>query len=253
MSDDLTGRRALVTGAARGLGLAVAELFLERGATVMISDRDGAEAEAQADRLGENAHANACDVTDSEQVQAMIEATTSALGGLDILVNNAGIEISKPMPEHSDEEFLTLLKINVYGVFLCTKYAVPALADGGGNIVNMASVAGLGGAPLLSAYTASKAAVIGFTETCAIELRDAGIRVNAVCPSFIGTEMVERMVPIYEEILPLPFDEVVKIKQGRLGTAAEVAETVAFLASDDASWTTGSHYTLDNALTASLL
>jgi NAD(P)-dependent dehydrogenase (short-subunit alcohol dehydrogenase family) len=253
MSDDLTGRRALVTGAARGLGLAVAELFIERGATVMISDVDGAEAEAVAARLGDAAHANACDVTDSAQVQAMIEATTSALGGLDILVNNAGIEIAKPMPEHTDEEFLRLLQINVHGVFMCTKYAVPALADGGGNIVNMASVAGLGGAPLLSAYCASKAAVIGFTETCAIELRDAGIRVNAVCPSFIGTEMVERMIPIYEEILPLPFDEVVKIKQGRLGTAAEVAETVAFLASDDASWTTGSHYVLDNALTGSLL
>lgn len=253
MSDDLTGRRALVTGAARGLGLAVAELFLERGATVMISDRDGAEAEAVAARLGDAAHANACDVTDSAQVQAMIEATTSALGGLDILVNNAGIEIAKPVTEHTDEEFLNLLKINVHGVFMCTKYAVPALADGGGNIVNMSSVAGLGGSPLMAAYCSSKAAVIGFTEVCAIELRDAGIRVNAVCPSFIGTDMVDRLIPIYEEILPLPFDEVVKIKQGRLGTAAEVAETVAFLASDDASWTTGSHYVLDNALTASLL
>jgi NAD(P)-dependent dehydrogenase (short-subunit alcohol dehydrogenase family) len=251
MSDDLTGRRALVTGAARGLGLAVAELFLERGATVMVSDRDGAE--AVAGRLGEKAHANTCDETSSEQVQAMNAAAVSEMGGLDILVINAGIEISKPMNEHSDEEFLNLLKINVHGVFMCTKYAVPALAESKGNIVNMASVAGLGGAPLLSAYCASKAAVIGFTEVCALELRDAGIRVNAVCPSFIGTEMVDRMIPIYEEILPLPFDEVVKIKQGRLGTSEEVAETVAFLASDDASWTTGAHFTLDNALTASLL
>ncbi|MEA2346755.1 MAG: hypothetical protein QOG62_542 [Thermoleophilaceae bacterium] len=253
MSDDLTGRRALVTGAARGLGLAVAELFLERGATVMLSDRDGAEAEAAADRLGDKALPNTCDVTSSEQVQAMIAAAVSEMGGLDILVNNAGIEISKPMNEHSDEEFLNLLKINVHGVFMCTKYAVPALAESKGNIVNMASVAGLGAAPLLSAYCSSKAAVIGFTEVCALELRDAGIRVNAVCPSFIGTEMVDRMIPIYEEILPLPFDEVVKIKQGRLGTSEEVAETVAFLASDDASWTTGAHFTLDNALTASLL
>ena len=253
MSDDLTGRRALVTGAARGLGLAVTELFLERGATVMVSDRDGAEAEAVAERLGDNVYANTCDVTVSEDVQAMVAAAVADMGGIDILVNNAGIEIAKPVTEHTDEEYLHLLKINVHGVFMCTKYAVPALADGGGAIVNLASAAGLGGVPLMAAYCASKSAVIALTEVCALELRDAGIRVNAVCPSFIGGEMVDRLVPIYEEILPLPFDEVVKIKQGRLGTAAEVAETVAFLASDDASWTTGSHYVLDNALTASLL
>ena len=130
---------------------------------------------------------------------------------------------------------------------------MPALAESKGNIVNMASVAGLGGAPLLGAYCASKAAVLRLTEVGAIELRDAGIRVNAVCPSFIDTEMVDRLVPIFEADLGMPFAEVVTIKQGRLGTAEEVAEMAAFLASDDASFTTGSHYILDNGLTGSLL
>jgi len=251
---DLEGKSALVTGAARGLGRAIAALFAERGAQVVLSDVDAAAAERAASEIGDRAQSVRCDVTSADEVRAAIDATTSAHGGLDVLVNNAGVEIAKPMTEHGDEEFVRLLQVNVAGVFLCTKYAVPALAAGdGGAIVNLASVAGMGGAPLLSAYCASKAAVIRFTEVCAIELRDAGIRVNAVCPAFIDTEMVERIVPTYESALGMPFDEVLALKQGRMGQPAEVAEMAAFLASDEASFTTGSHYVLDGGVTASLL
>lgn len=253
MAADLSGKATLVTGAARGLGRAIAELFLERGARVMLSDVNAEEVQSTASELGGEAHAVTCDVTDTEQVKAAIDATTSQLGGLDVLVNNAGIEIAKPVVEHSDEEFERLMAINVTGVFKCTKHAVPALSDGGGVIVNLASVAGLGGAPLLSAYCASKGAVIRFTEVCAIELRDAGIRVNAICPAFIDTAMVERLLPIYEQIVPVPIDELVKARQGRMGEAHEVAEVAAFLASEDAAFVTGSHYVLDGGLTAQVI
>lgn len=249
---ELDGRRALVTGGAQGLGKATAELLVERGARVMIADLDEAGAEATARELGESARAVRCDVTHADDLAEAIAATTDALGGLDTLVNNAGVEIAKPLVEHTEEEYDRLMAINVKGVWLGTKLATPALTDSGrGVIVNMASVAGIGGAPLLGVYCASKAAVIQLTRVAALELRDAGIRVNAVCPSFIDTQMVERMVDTFDAALPMPFDEAVAAKQTRLGTAEEVAEMVAFLVSDDASFVTGSHYVLDGGLTAS--
>jgi NAD(P)-dependent dehydrogenase (short-subunit alcohol dehydrogenase family) len=186
-------------------------------------------------------------------VQQAIAATVAAFGGLDVMVNNAGIEIGKPIPETSDEEFKRLLDINVAGVFYGIKYAIPALAQSKGNIINMASLAGLGGVPLLGAYCASKAAVIRLTQTAAVELRDAGIRVNAICPAFIRTEMVERLVEPFETATGADFDDLAAQAQGRLGTPEEVAEMAAFLASDDASFVTGSYYILDNTLSANVL
>ena len=220
----------------------------------MLADVDVEGAERAASELDGDARAVRCDVTVAAEVVGAVEATAAAFGGLDVLVNNAGVEISKPMVEHGDEEFSRLLAVNMGGVFMCSKYAVPALAEGGGGaIVNIASVAGLGGSPLLSAYCASKAAVIRFTEVCATELRDQGIRANAVCPAFVGGAMVDRMVGDFEAATGQGFEDVVAAKQGRLGTAEEVAETAAFLASDDAAFVTGAHYVLDGGLTAALL
>jgi NAD(P)-dependent dehydrogenase (short-subunit alcohol dehydrogenase family) len=253
MSVELEGKRTLITGAARGLGLAVAQLFAQRGARVALADIDGDAAQAAAQEVAGDAIALTCDVTKPEDVQAAIAGTVEAFGGLDVLVNNAGIEIGKPIPETGDDEFRKLMDINVSGVFYGIKYGTPALAESRGNIVNMASVAGLGGVPLLGPYCASKAAVIRLTETAAVELRPAGIRVNAVCPSFIATEMVDRLVEPFEAATGARFDDVVALRQGRLGTADEVAEMTAFLASDEASFITGSHYILDNALTANIL
>lgn len=251
---ELKGKRALVTGAAQGLGRAIAELLVARGARVMLADIDEQGAARAAAALGDAARSVRCDVTSSADVQAAVQATVDAFGGLDVLVNNAGIEIVKPLFDQSEEEFLRLMDINVKGVFLGMKHSVSALAASGrGAIVNMASVAGVGGVPLFGFYCASKAAVIQLTRVAAVELRAAGIRVNAVCPSFIGTAMVERLIPTVEAAVGVPFDQLVALKQQRLGTAEEVAEMVAFLASDDAGWTTGSHYLLDGGLTASLL
>jgi NAD(P)-dependent dehydrogenase (short-subunit alcohol dehydrogenase family) len=253
MLSDLKDKRALVTGAAQGLGRAVAELFVQRGARVVLADIDGELLEKTVADIGGAAHAAVCDVTSEAQVAAAVEATIERLGGLDIAVNNAGIEIGKPLVEQTEQEFDRLMAINVKGVFFGIKHEAPAMiAGGGGNIVNMASVAGLGGVPLLSTYCASKAAVLRLTETAAIELRPAGIRVNAVCPSFIRTEMVARLVNPFEGATGTSFDDVVAVKQQRLGTPEEVAEMVAFLASDDAKFVTGAHYVLDGGLTGSL-
>ncbi|MDO9409300.1 MAG: SDR family oxidoreductase [Patulibacter sp.] len=254
MISSLEGKRALITGAAAGLGKATAELFIAQGASVVVTDVDGAGAEALASALGEKAVAVTHDVTVAAEWETAVAAARDAFGGLDVLVNNAGIEIGKPITETGQDEFERLMKINVTGPFLGIKAAVPALVEsGGGSIVNMASVAGLGGAPLLGAYCASKGAVVRLTEVAAIELRAAGIRVNAVCPAFIGTAMVDRLVKPFEAAVGLPFGDVVKIKQGRLGTSEEVAEMVAFLASDDAEWTTGAAHVLDGGLVEGLL
>jgi NAD(P)-dependent dehydrogenase (short-subunit alcohol dehydrogenase family) len=248
---ELEGKRTLVTGAARGLGLAIAKLFTERGARLALADMDGAAVEQAAHEVGGGAISLRCDVSKADDVKQAIADTVAAFGGLDVMVNNAGIEISKPIPETGDDEFAQLMAVNVGGVFYGIKYAVPALAQSGGCIINMSSVAGLAGVPLLGAYSASKAAVIRLSQTAAIELRDAGIRVNAVCPSFIQTEMVDRLVAPFEAATGVAFNDLAAMAQGRLGTPEEVAEMVAFLASDDASFVTGSYYTLDNALSAS--
>ncbi len=251
---ELEGRRALVTGAAQGLGRAIAELFVARGAHVMIADIDEATAAQTAAALGATARSVSCDVTNSADVERAVKATVDELGGLDILVNNAGIEVVKPLFDQTEAEFSRLMDINVKGVFFGMKYALAALVDSGrGTIVNMSSIAGVGGAPLFGSYCASKAAVIQLTRVAAVELRAAGVRVNAVCPGFIGTAMVDRLTPTVEAVVGVPFDQLIALKQQRLGTAEEVAEMVAFLASDDASWTTGAHYILDGGMSASLL
>ncbi|WP_372788999.1 SDR family NAD(P)-dependent oxidoreductase [Paraconexibacter sp.] len=250
---ELEGKRALITGAATGLGRAIAELFVERGATVFLTDINEEGVAATADELGA-AGSCKCDVASSADQEAQFAAAVEAMGGLDLVVNNAGIEIASILVEQSEEDFDRMMDINVKGVWLGMKHATPHLvAGGGGTIVNMSSVAGVGGAPLLGSYCASKAAVIQLTRVAAVELRAHNIRVNAVCPAFIDTAMVDRLVAPVEALTGLPFEDLTALKQGRRGTPAEVAEMTAFLASDDASWTTGSHYVLDNALTAGLL
>lgn len=255
MLSDLQDKRTLVTGAAQGLGLAIATLFVARGAKVLMADINEDGVKEAAGKLGDNAVPLRVDVTDEDSVAAMVAAATDAFGGLDVAVNNAGIEIGKPLVEHTVEEFDRLMGINVKGVFLGIKHETGALAAGGGGvIINMSSVAGLGAAPLLGAYCASKAAVIRLSEVAAVELRQVGIRVNAVCPSFIDTAMVDRLVAPFEAAIEgVSFADLVAVKQQRLGSSEEVAETVAFLASDDAKFVTASHYVLDGGLTGSLL
>jgi NAD(P)-dependent dehydrogenase (short-subunit alcohol dehydrogenase family) len=249
---ELEGKRVFVTGSGAGIGKAIAKLFIERGAQVVVSDINADSAKQSAEEIGAAGVAN-CDVTDEAQVQAAIQQAVDLLGGLDVLVNNAGIEVSSPLLQQSTESFDKIFAVNVRGTFVTMKAATPHLMESKGNIVNISSIAGIGGSPLLGSYCATKAAVIQLTRVAAVEMRPAGIRVNAVCPGFADTAMVERLVPDFEAATQVPFRDLVAAKQGRLGTPQDIAEVAAFLASDRASWVTGSHYVLDGGLTASLV
>ncbi|HEY4023681.1 MAG TPA: SDR family oxidoreductase [Pseudonocardiaceae bacterium] len=248
---ELQGKRAFVTGSGAGIGKAIAALFVERGARVVVSDINTDAAKQSAEEIGADGVAN-CDVTDEAQVQAAVQQAVDLLGGLDVLVNNAGIEVSSPLLQQSTESFDKIFAVNVRGAFVAMKAAIPHLVAAKGNIVNIASIAGVGGSPLLGSYCATKAALIQLTRVAAVEMRPTGVRVNAVCPGFADTAMVERLVPDFEAATQVPFRDLVAMKQGRLGTPREIAEVAAFLASDRATWITGSHYILDGGLTASL-
>jgi NAD(P)-dependent dehydrogenase (short-subunit alcohol dehydrogenase family) len=249
---ELEGKRVFVTGSGAGIGKAIAALFTERGARVVVSDINPETAKQSAAEIGAAGVAN-CDVTDEGQVQAAVQQAVDILGGLDVLVNNAGIEVSSPLLQQPTESFDKIFAVNVRGPFVAMKAAIPHLMTSKGNIVNIASIAGVGGSPLLGSYCATKAALIQLTRVAAVEMRAAGVRVNAVCPGFADTAMVARLVPDFEAATQIPFGELVAMKQGRLGTPRDIAEVAAFLASDRASWVTGSHYILDGGLTASLV
>jgi NAD(P)-dependent dehydrogenase (short-subunit alcohol dehydrogenase family) len=249
---ELAGKRVFVTGSGAGIGKAIAALFAERGARVVVSDLDADSAKQSAEEIGAAGVAN-CDVTDEAQVQAAVQQTVDLLGGLDVLVNNAGIEVSSPLLQQSTESFDKIFAVNVRGAFVAMKAAIGHLVASKGNIVNIASIAGIGGSPLLGSYCATKAAIIQLTRVAAVEMRSSGVRVNAVCPGFADTAMVERLVPDFEAATQIPFGDLVAMKQGRLGSPRDIAEVAAFLASDRANWVTGSHYVLDGGLTASLV
>jgi NAD(P)-dependent dehydrogenase (short-subunit alcohol dehydrogenase family) len=255
MEPDLEGVRAHVTGAARGIGLAIATRLAEGGAKLALSDMDEAGAKAAAEGLPGEGHVGfGADVRSTEQVEAALAQSAEALGGLNTVVANAGIEISSLLHEMGDEDFARLYDINVHGVHRTMRGAVPHLiGNGGGTIITLASAAGLGGVPLLGAYAGTKAAVLRLTETMATELKGQGIRAVGVCPAFIDTEMVERLVPSVEALTGMAFSDLAAIKQGRLGTVEEVAEMVAYLASEDAAHITGSRWVLDGGLVGGLL
>jgi NAD(P)-dependent dehydrogenase (short-subunit alcohol dehydrogenase family) len=249
---ELEGKRVFVTGSGAGIGKAIATLFTQRGARVVVSDINADAAKQTADEIGAVGVAN-CDVTDESQVQGAVQQAVDLLGGLDVLVNNAGIEVSSPLLQQSTESFDKIYAVNVRGPFVAMKAAIGHLVESKGNVVNIASIAGIGGSPLLGSYCATKAALIQMTRVAAVEMRPTGVRVNAVCPGFADTAMAERLAPDFEAATQVPFGDLVAMKQGRLGTPEDIAEVAAFLASDRASWVTGSHYVLDGGLTASLV
>ncbi len=241
----LRDKIAIITGGANGIGYATAKRFLEEGAKVVVCDLAGPRLEMAAGELsllGETL-ALPCDVADERAVNAMTAAAAERFGGLDILINNAGITLDAQLLKMSAEQFDRVLSVNLKGVFLCTRAAVPhMIARGGGRIVNAASVVGLYGNFGQSNYAAAKAGLIGMTKTWAKELGRKNICVNAVAPGFILTDMVQKMP---EDVLEKICE---KTPMKRLGTVDEVANAYLFLASDEASYVNGAVLSVDGAI-----
>ena len=244
----LDGKVAIITGAAGGIGGATARLFLDLGAKVMASDRN------LPDIVGDNCEVLAGDCSDEGVVEALVAATLDRFGKLDIMVANAGIEgVSKPVDQLSVGEFEQVLRVNVIGVWLAIKHAASALkAAGGGAIVATSSVAGAIGFPGMAAYTASKHAVLGVVKTAAQELAPAHIRVNAVAPGPIDNRMMQSLGDQLGADDPAAFRTFLesRVPMARYGTNEEIAQLIAFLASDAASYCTGGLYLADGGYVA---
>lgn len=244
---DFSGQTALVTGASRGIGKAIALALGRAGAKVACVARDREKLQLTADAITSNggtAVVSPCDVTDSAAVSQVIDTTLEAWGQLDILVNNAGITRDTLIPRMSDEEWDSVIETNLRSVFLFTRTAsMPMMRRRSGRIINISSVSGLVGNPGQSNYSASKAGIIGMTRSVARELGSRKVTVNVICPGFIETEMTEALGPAIQ-------DEVKKrIPAKRLGKAEEIADAVLFLASDSAAYITGQVLTIDGGMT----
>ena len=247
-----SGKSVLVTGAAGGIGRAAALAFAREGGRVVVADVDtagGEETVALIVKAGGEAIFVRADVSQAAQVEALVDKAVASFGRLDCAFNNAGIEIEHlPLADADEAVFDRIMSVNVKGVWLCMKHEIrQMLKQGGGTIVNTASVAGLVGAPLQPIYAASKHAVVGMTKTAAAEYGKAGIRVNSVCPGIIRTPMLDRAL----EREPRREKGIVKVHPiGRLGEAEEIANAALWLCSDSASFVTGHQLAVDGGLTA---
>lgn len=241
----LSGKRVLVTGGASGIGAATVARFLDEGARVVVLDRDAAGCRILAERHPTLAGTITADVGDPLAVERGVEQVDALVGGLDVLINNAGISIRHPFLDVTPEEWRTVMRVNLDGVFHVAQAAARRMrVQGSGVIINMGSTNGLLGYPFYAAYNASKAGVIELTRSMALELAPA-VRVNAVCPGYILTPMQEA------EYTPEMIDAVnAKIPLGRHGRPAEVAALFAFLASDEAPFISGQVIVIDGAETA---
>jgi NAD(P)-dependent dehydrogenase (short-subunit alcohol dehydrogenase family) len=249
----LDGKTAIVTGAAKGIGLAIATKLGAAGATVVLADLDG-DAAVEAAGAISGAEGVACDVRDEQQVAALVRDTVERHGHLDVMVSNAGIARVSPIVQTTLEEWRAVIGVDLDGVFLCTKHAGLAMAgNGGGSIINIASIKAFGGSPATGSYGAAKAGVVSLSKTAAMELRDSGVRVNAICPGWIETDMVNERKAEIEAVLGMDFGGYIEHVQGRLGTPEEVASVAVFLASDRSRFASGAAFLVDGGATASLV
>ena len=247
-TEPLTKPVAVVTGGARGIGLAIAQRFLSQGHRVALLDIDGETLSRTAVMLNDADHVLAihCDVSKPEQVKAAVADVVATFGRIDALINNAGVAVFKPILETSFEEWRYVMGTNLDGAFLCSQACAPVMCKtGGGSIVNIASISGLRASTLRVAYGTSKAAIIQLTKQQAVELGNVGIRVNAIAPGPVDTEMSKLVHSVairsdYYDAIPL----------NRYGTTDEIASVATFLCSDAASYVNGQVLAVDGGFDA---
>jgi NAD(P)-dependent dehydrogenase (short-subunit alcohol dehydrogenase family) len=248
----LEGKKAIITGAATGIGAVTAQLFTQEGAQVVVADINeeaGRRTVAGIRDQGGQADFVESDVTSENDVEALIKNGAEALGGLDVLFNNAGAQRSGPITEFKQEQWDLLMAVNPRSCFFGVKHAVPLMRQsGGGSIINMSSLAGVKGGPGLTAYSASKGAIVAFTKALAPELAPHNIRVNCVCPGWIDTPFNQPAI----DYMGGPDEQERIIKQivpmGRQGTPEEIAPIVVYLASDGSSYMTGQAIVIDGGV-----
>jgi NAD(P)-dependent dehydrogenase (short-subunit alcohol dehydrogenase family) len=253
MTGRLEGKVAFVTGAGQGIGRAIARKMVAEGASVVIAELNRDSGQAVADELNAAGHQALfipTDVIRENDIKQAIEQTTSHFGKLDILVNNAGITFRYEAVTMTEEQWYAAMDVDVKGVWLCCKYAIPHMqAQGGGAIVNISSVHGRVTAPKYFPYGAAKAAVLGLTRNIALDYGPHNIRINAICPGWVRTEAVEEW--IHSQPDPKAYEDRILSFQPvrRIGTPEEIANLVAFVASDEASYMTGAELVIDGGLT----
>jgi 3-oxoacyl-[acyl-carrier protein] reductase len=241
----LQGKTALITGASRGIGAALARKFTEEGARVVLSARTSGVADLAEElrAAGHAAEAIQGDVSDDSHVRALLQVCRAKFGGLDALVNNAGVLLSGKLGMMRVEDARRMFEINVIAMINLTQYATRVFSRGkGGAVINLTSIAGTQGIDGISAYSASKAAVIGFTKAAAKELAGQNIRVNAIAPGFIDTDMARQVSPEWFQ------KRVESIRLGRIGQPQDIANCAAFLASDEAAYITGQILGVDGGM-----
>ncbi|MDJ0042013.1 SDR family NAD(P)-dependent oxidoreductase [Pantoea allii] len=243
-----TGKIVVVTGAGSGIGEASARRFAQEGASVVLVGRHQDKLQKVLARLPGDSHlATACDVAEADQVKALAARVEEKYGRVDVLVNNAGIIVQGRIHEIEPADWKKLMSVDLDGVFHCVHFFMPALLKSKGNVVNISSVSGLGGDWGMSVYNAAKGAVTNFTRSLAMDYGADGVRVNAICPGFTFTDLTEG-VKNDQALLERFYD---RIPLRRAGEPEDIADAIAFIASEDARYITGANLPVDGGLTAS--
>ncbi|MGH7549324.1 MAG: SDR family NAD(P)-dependent oxidoreductase [Gemmatimonadota bacterium] len=254
MSRPLAERGAVVTGGGRGIGAVTARLLAEAGARVLVAARSADQVDRVADDLrdaGHEAWSHACDITREEEVEGLVATAQERLGAVDVLVQSAGMAFSAPLHRMTLEKWEEIFRVNVTGTFLCTRAFLPGMIDRGwGRVIHVASVAGLAGAKYISAYSASKHAVVGFTRSIAAEAAGTGVTVNAICPGYVDTAMTRQSVDRIVEKAGLSEEEALASilatnPQRRLIEPDEVADAVLWLCGESARGVNGQAIAID--------